>query len=267
MIPYTARDVGSQNPRRPGARRAPVRLRHPAAERLRRCRDRLDGPHSGAHRLRARRARVPVDPSRSPSPSRARSRCMSASTIWNCCGAPASSRSFRNPPTIRLEGAAAARQAGLARFAAVGLGEGPVIGVSPGAAFGSAKRWLPERFAAAATRLAKELGASVAIFGRGPKRDVCRRSRFSHRSTRRKTSPARPRLAEFIDLAAACRLYLTNDSGPMHIASALGVPTVAVFGSTNHLTTGPTGPSARVVRQRWNAARACAANVPSTIAA
>ena len=56
-------------------------------------------------------------------------------------------------------------------------------------------------------------------------------------------------LAEFIDLAAACRVLLTNDSGGMHIASALGVPTVAVFGSTDDATTGPTGPLARVVRE------------------
>ena len=59
----------------------------------------------------------------------------------------------------------------------------------------------------------------------------------------------RPRLAEFIELAAACRLFLTNDSGAMHIASALGVPTVAVFGATDDTTTGPTGPLARVVRE------------------
>ena len=57
-------------------------------------------------------------------------------------------------------------------------------------------------------------------------------------------------LAEFIDLTAACRLFLTNDSGGMHVASALGVPTVAVFGSTNDVTTGPTGPLARVVREQ-----------------
>ena len=49
-------------------------------------------------------------------------------------------------------------------------------------------------------------------------------------------------LREFIDLAAACRLFLTNDSGAMHVASALGVPTVAVFGATDDTTTGPTGP-------------------------
>ena len=51
-------------------------------------------------------------------------------------------------------------------------------------------------------------------------------------------------------MAAACRLVLTNDSGAMHIASALGVPTVTVFGATDHTTTGPTGPLARVVREQ-----------------
>jgi heptosyltransferase-2 len=52
-----------------------------------------------------------------------------------------------------------------------------------------------------------------------------------------------------MDLAAACELFLTNDSGAMHIASALGVPTIAVFGATDDAATGPTGPNARVVRQ------------------
>jgi heptosyltransferase-2 len=56
-------------------------------------------------------------------------------------------------------------------------------------------------------------------------------------------------LGEFIELAAACRLFLTNDSGAMHVASALGVPTVAIFGATDDATTGPTGPLARVVRE------------------
>jgi heptosyltransferase-2 len=56
-------------------------------------------------------------------------------------------------------------------------------------------------------------------------------------------------LGEFIDLAAACRVFLTNDSGAMHVASALGVPTVAVFGATDDAGTGPTGALARVVRE------------------
>ena len=69
-------------------------------------------------------------------------------------------------------------------------------------------------------------------------------------------------LAEFIELAAACRVYLTNDSGPMHIASALGVPTVAVFGATNDVTTGPTGVLARVVRAAGGVQPLLEARVP-----
>ena len=147
---------------------------------------------------------------------------------------------------IRLEGAPAARAAGMERFRQLGFGD--VIGVSPGAAYGSAKRWLPERFAESANRIAAELGASVAIFGSKDERDLCAAV------ARSITAPVRnfageTSLADFIDLAAACRLYLTNDSGAMHIASALGVPTIAVFGATDDEATGPTGPLARVVRE------------------
>lgn len=148
---------------------------------------------------------------------------------------------------IRLDGAGAARAAGLERFAARGMG-GVLVGVSPGAAYGSAKRWLPERFAEAASRVAGEMGGRVAIFGSAAERDVC------EAVARGVTVPVHnfageTSLGEYIELAAACRVYLTNDSGPMHIASALGLPTVAVFGATNHVTTGPTGPLARVIRE------------------
>jgi heptosyltransferase-2 len=148
---------------------------------------------------------------------------------------------------IRLDGAAAARAAGLERFAKLGMGD-TIVGVSPGAAYGSAKRWLPERFAESASRVARELGARVAIFGSAAERDVCEIVSGAV------TAPVHnfageTSLGEYIELAAACRVYLTNDSGPMHIASALGLPTVAVFGATNHVTTGPTGPLARVIRE------------------
>jgi heptosyltransferase-2 len=147
---------------------------------------------------------------------------------------------------IRLDGAGAARDVGLSRFHEMGMGQ-LVIGVSPGAAFGSAKRWLPERFAESADRIAREFGGTVAIFGSKDERDLCAAVAAAI------TAPSRnfageTSLAEFIDLAAACSVYLTNDSGAMHIASALGVPTVAIFGATNDVTTGPTGPLARVIR-------------------
>lgn len=149
--------------------------------------------------------------------------------------------------SIRLEGARAARESGNERFRALGMGD-MVIGVSPGAAYGSAKRWLPERFAEAATRVAKELGASVAVFGSKDERELCAAMAASIPVPTRNFA-GETSLGEFIDLAAACRVYLTNDSGAMHIASALGVPTVAVFGATDDIATGPTGPLARVVRE------------------
>ncbi|HUA86342.1 MAG TPA: lipopolysaccharide heptosyltransferase II [Bryobacteraceae bacterium] len=148
---------------------------------------------------------------------------------------------------IRLEGAPVARENGRERFRELGLGE-VVIGVSPGAAFGSAKRWLPERFAEAADRVAGETGAAVAIFGSKDERELCQAVAASIRA-RVKNFAGETTLGEFVDLAAACRVYLTNDSGAMHIASALGVPTVAVFGATDDVATGPTGPLARVVRE------------------
>jgi heptosyltransferase-2 len=148
---------------------------------------------------------------------------------------------------IPLEGAPAARIAGLERFRQLGMGE-TVIGVSPGAAYGSAKRWIPERFAESANRCAKELGASVAIFGSKDERELCAEVAAAIQAPVQNFA-GETTLAEFIDLAAACRLYLTNDSGAMHIASALGVPTVAIFGATDDVATGPTGPLARVVRE------------------
>ena len=148
------------------------------------------------------------------------------------------------PPcdAIRLEGIDAARRSGAEHLAALGIST-PAIGISPGAAYGNAKRWFPERFAAVAGAFPS---ASILLFGSASERELCQsvaaQTGNSHNFAGQTT------LREFIDLAAACRLFLTNDSGAMHVSSALGVPTVAIFGSTDDTTTGPTGPLARVVR-------------------
>lgn len=125
----------------------------------------------------------------------------------------------------------------------------PVIGISPGAAYGTAKRWLPERFAEAAGALAAERGASIALFGSKAERDLCDQVAQRLKGHAVVNYAGQTTLAQFIDLASACELFLTNDSGAMHIASALGIPTVAIFGATDDTTTGPTGSNARVVRQ------------------
>ncbi len=154
------------------------------------------------------------------------------------------------PPSdaIRLEGVAAARDSGLRHLAALGI-QGPAIGISPGAAYGNAKRWLPERFAEAALALRP---AAVLLFGAPSERALCDAvvASMTGAALQVRNLAGQTTLGEFIDLAAACRLFLTNDSGAMHVASALDVPTVAVFGATDDTTTGPTGPLARVVRER-----------------
>jgi heptosyltransferase-2 len=132
----------------------------------------------------------------------------------------------------------------------------PLVGVSPGAAFGSAKRWIPQRFAAAAARLARELQAEISIFGSAAERELCEEVRVEIQSLgfTAANHAGRTTLEQFIQMAAACTVFLTNDSGAMHIASALGVPSVTVFGATNHITTGPTGPLARIVREEFDCA-------------
>jgi heptosyltransferase-2 len=101
-----------------------------------------------------------------------------------------------------------------------------------------------EHPATAATR-----GASIALFGSASERPACEQIAQLLDGHRVTNHAGQTTLGQFIDLAARCELFLTNDSGAMHIASALGVPTIAVFGATDDDATGPTGPRAHVVRQ------------------
>lgn len=152
---------------------------------------------------------------------------------------------------IRLDGREGAREAGAAALSDAGMAM-PVIGVSPGAAYGDAKRWLPERFAAAAAIVARTHGASVALFGSAAERALCESiaGMLDAAGVKVRNFAGETMLRQFIGLAAACRLFLTNDSGAMHIASALDVPTVTIFGATDDTTTGPTGAQARIVREQ-----------------
>jgi heptosyltransferase II len=148
-------------------------------------------------------------------------------------------------PEIRLDGISEARRRGEELFRMFGI-RLPVVGVSPGAAYGAAKRWLPERFGESAARLASECGGSVAVFGSAAEKPLC--DEVARIAGGRNFAGVTP-LRAFIDMTAACRLFLTNDSGAMHVASALGVPSVTVFGPTDESATGPLGPAARLVRE------------------
>jgi heptosyltransferase-2 len=144
---------------------------------------------------------------------------------------------------IRLDRIDQARAAGLAQLAALQI-DAPPVGISPGAAYGAAKRWPAERFVAAARLLQP---APVLIFGAPAEAPLCDAVAAGIPGAR--SLAGRTTLGQFIEFASVCRVFLTNDSGAMHVASALGVPTVAVFGATDDTTTGPTGPLARVVRE------------------
>jgi len=150
----------------------------------------------------------------------------------------------------KLSGSDAAATAGRAHFSRVGLGE-RVVGISPGAAFGAAKQWLPERFTETGILLARALRADIAVFGSKDEQELCEtvRNGISAAGVSCTNLAGKTTLAEFIEMASACSLYLTNDSGAMHIASALGVPTAVVFGSTDHLATGPAGHCFAIIRQ------------------
>ena len=147
-----------------------------------------------------------------------------------------------------LDRSADLRERGLAQWSRRGLPPGPWIGVSPGAAFGSAKRWLPDRFASAAQTLAQQMNARIAVFG--SRSEAALASEVAALAGDRAWSLAgETTLAEYLELAATCRVYLTNDSGSMHVAVSLGLPTVAIFGATDVEATGPAASCARVVSE------------------
>jgi heptosyltransferase-2 len=132
----------------------------------------------------------------------------------------------------------------LGRF---GIGENsPLIGIAPGAAYGPAKKWLPERFAAVADRLIDAAGAQTVLFGSAGDTEsttaVARSARHPLVDIAGRTT-----LKEAMALIARCALFLSNDSGLMHVAGAMGIPTIAIFGSTNPATTSPVGEKSVVI--------------------
>ncbi|MGE0086508.1 MAG: lipopolysaccharide heptosyltransferase II [Desulfococcaceae bacterium] len=123
-----------------------------------------------------------------------------------------------------------------------------IIGINPGAAYGSAKRWPKDRYAQLCAQLRQvRKDMPVIVFG-GPGeeklgQDICRIAGEGCISIAGQTG-----LREAISLIERCRLFITNDSGLMHVAAALHVPQIAIFGPTDHSTTSPADSGSRIVR-------------------
>jgi heptosyltransferase-2 len=122
-----------------------------------------------------------------------------------------------------------------------------LIGLNPGSVYGTAKRWLPERFAEVADRVAAKQGGVVLIFG-GHGEEELGAALASLMAAPTLVLSGRTTVRQLMALIKQCRLFITNDTGPMHIATAFGVPTVAIFGPTDPLTTSPFGSGHELVR-------------------
>jgi len=122
-----------------------------------------------------------------------------------------------------------------------------LIAICPGSINSRAKRWPAERYAALADRFIDECGADILLIGSAAEEAVSLEV-----SERMRNNPVmltgKTELAELVAVLSLVDLLVTNDTGPAHIAAALGRPTLVIFGPTNPLTTRPFSPLAEIVR-------------------
>src|SRR6185437_14656407 len=122
-----------------------------------------------------------------------------------------------------------------------------LIGLCPGAEYGPAKRWLPERFAEAAAKITAQSSAKWILFG--TKNDAAIGEQIAAAMGDHCVNRiGQTTLDQLIAELQQCRLLITNDTGTMHLAALLGVPVVAIFGSTEPRLTGPLGNGHIVLR-------------------
>jgi heptosyltransferase-2 len=129
-----------------------------------------------------------------------------------------------------------------------GVREGEiVIGINPGAYYGEAKRWFADRYAGVADALAAQYQARIVILGASNDLPIAQQvaAAMKHPSV---VLAGRTSLGQFMGVLKECHLLITNDSGPMHLAAALDVPQLALFGSTSEVATGPLSRSASVIK-------------------
>lgn len=159
------------------------------------------------------------------------------------------------PPSPQLMVSSEEEQKMGERLAASGVAPSDlVIGINPGSTYGSAKRWLPDRFAEVAQRLAERIaeaqGTRAAVVILGAKGEELLGTDIAARIQGRSVVlSGATTIRELMAATKRCRLLVTNDTGPMHIAAACGVPVVAVFGPTDWRTTAPYGQEQAIVRE------------------
>jgi heptosyltransferase-2 len=155
-------------------------------------------------------------------------------------------------PTIErivLQVPAEARQRAEERLVEAGARAGGCrIALAPGAAYGSAKCWDPQRYAALADRLIAAFDAEVLLFGAPQENEMAGRIAQAMEG-RALNLTGTTSIGELPALLATCRLFIGNDSGAMHVAGAVGVPVVGIFGPTDPAGTSPVTASFTLVQE------------------
>lgn len=150
------------------------------------------------------------------------------------------------PPVLRASEASRAAAATLLEKARVDT-DARIVGVAPGAAYGQAKQWPPARMAELMARLIRERDVTCVVVGAAHDRDAGReieswlRAHAPECQTRVVNLVGRTDLGGLVGLASMSRVFVSNDSGAMHIAAAAGRAVVAMFGSTDERITRPVG--------------------------
>lgn len=122
-----------------------------------------------------------------------------------------------------------------------------IVGLNPGSTNAEAKQWLPERFEELAQRLILKYDCEIIIFGDSSTSPLA--SKITDRLERGVIDvTGQTSVLQLAALLTYCDVLVTNDTGPMHLACAVGTPVVAIFGSTNPDTTAPLGPNSIIVR-------------------
>jgi heptosyltransferase-2 len=123
------------------------------------------------------------------------------------------------------------------------------IALGAGASFGAARCWPAERFAEAANRLAEQSDADVVLFGTAGEAAVT--SAIGEKLRKAAVDlTGKTAIADLPGALSQCHLFIGNDSGVMHVAAAVGLPVVGIFGPTDPLGTGPATPRRAIVQEK-----------------
>jgi heptosyltransferase-2 len=126
----------------------------------------------------------------------------------------------------------------------------PIVGFAPGAAYGHAKRWPPPRVALVIERIARERQATCVLVGAAGDREAGREIESAlPPGVRVVNLIGQTDLRQLIGVLARCAAFVSNDSGAMHLAAAVGVPVTAIFGPTDERVTAPLGTHDVLVHQ------------------